>query len=74
MKFDSATGLYKGNGKFVRVELSGKNWNIYEIDPSKEKSWREWDLTIPIFSAPSSSCLNKDQAIVAWLKSKKGRV
>jgi hypothetical protein len=56
----------------VRVELSGKNWSIYKIEPGLEGNWRDWNLKAPIFSIPITACLSKDKAIEAWLRAKHG--
>lgn len=68
MKFDSLTGLYKGNGLSVRVELTGKVWGVYKVEPGLEKNWREWSLKKPLFTTSLATCLNKQQVIEAWLK------
>jgi hypothetical protein len=71
MKFDRATGLYKGNGKSIRAQLVGKSWQLLDIPQDREKTWMQGDTSIKIiFSISASECLSAAKAVEAWLKTR----
>ncbi len=72
MKPDRITGLHKINGKYYRVRLNGRNWEVMHIpeedaDTYTSKPIRTYQV---VFKIPLENCLSATAALTEWLKTR----